>query len=65
MKCVVKALYGGLAVLTVGTVVAMTSGAALAQDDRSNGNGIGTAMGSVTQIPAVEIGNAQGDGNGR
>jgi hypothetical protein len=60
-----KAVYGALAVLTVGAVVAMASGAALAQDDPDNGNGIGAAMGTVTPVPAYQVGNAQGDGSGQ
>ena len=65
MKRLWKAVYGAMAVVTVGAIVAMSSGAALAQDDPTNGNGVGAAMGTVTQVPAYQIGNAQGDGNGQ
>jgi len=58
-----KTVCGVLAVLTVGTVVAMAPGAALAQD--TGGNGIGAATGGVTLDPAFQVGNAQGDGSGR
>jgi hypothetical protein len=65
MKRLRMAVYGVLAVLTVGTVVAMSSGAALAQDDMSNGNGLTTATGGADQVPAYQSGNAQGDGRGQ
>ncbi|HLN12065.1 MAG TPA: hypothetical protein VK587_02690 [bacterium] len=60
-----KAVYGTLAVLTAGAVMAMASGIAMAQDTGSYGNGSTTATGGADLNPAYQVGNAQGDGSGK
>lgn len=61
-----QVVRGVLAVATLGAVVAMASGAALAQDGSDNGNGIGAANSSGGMLtPSYQVGNAQGDGNGQ
>jgi hypothetical protein len=66
MDRISKVVRGVLAVATLGAVVAMASGAALAQDSSDNGNGIGAATGGgVPLAPSYQVGNAQGDGNGQ
>ncbi len=56
-----KAVCSVLALVTVGAVLALAPGAALAEDASANGNGIGVASGGVTLDPATQVGNAQGD----
>jgi hypothetical protein len=63
MDRVRKVVYGTLAVLAAGAVMAMASGIAMAQDTGSNGTG--TATGGADLNPAYQVGNAQGDGSGK
>jgi hypothetical protein len=59
-----KVLGGALAVFTVAAVMAVTSGAGMAQDN-GNGMSLGSTGNGNTLTPGYLAGNAQGDGNGR
>lgn len=59
-----KILSGVLAVFTVAAVMAVMSGAAMAQDN-DHGMSLGSTGSGTTLTPGYLVGNAQGDGSGR
>ena len=60
MERLQKVVVSGLALIAVGVAVALAPMAARA-DEQVPGN----ASGGATPTPAYQVGNAQGDGNGK